>query len=90
MSTAVDEVIENMIRAAANENNLALSQIQLTRHTVLVEDLGFTSWTLVGLLSDLEAVLGVDPLHEEDVMMADIRTVGDLCNVYESCLARAQ
>lgn len=87
MTNAIEEVIENMIRAVARQNKLSVPPLK--KSTALVEDLGFTSWTLVTLFSDLEEVLGVDPLNDEAVMITDIRTVGDLCDVYESCLARA-
>jgi acyl carrier protein len=86
MMNALDEVIENMIRAVATEHKLRLPHLK--KSTVLVEDLGFTSWTIVELFANLEEVLGVDPLYDDEVTVTSIRTIGDLCEVYESCLAR--
>ena len=88
MASAVGEVIENVIRATAQEHKLNVPQLK--KSTALVEELGFTSWTIVSLFADLEKVFGVDPLEDDEVAITDIRTVGDLCDLYENCLARAQ
>lgn len=84
---AVDTTIETMIRQVAAQDQRVLPPFD--KRTALVEELGFTSWTIVDLLGRLEELLGVDPLDDE-IMVSSVRTVGDLCSLYESSLARAE
>lgn len=83
----VDATIETMIRQVAAQDERVLPAFD--KRTALVEELGFTSWTIVDLLGRLEELLGVDPLDDE-IMVSSVRTVGDLCSLYESSLARAE
>lgn len=87
MSSAIAEIVENIIRAIAEQRNLKLPP--LTGSAEIVDDLGFTSLTVAALIANLEEVLGVDPFQDENVTITDVRTVGDLCAVYERCFASA-
>ncbi|CAB3765831.1 acyl carrier protein [Paraburkholderia humisilvae] len=85
MNEAVKDTIVNAIRAIAVQRGLSLPP--LTDSTEIVEGLGFKSLAVAALIAMLEEELGVDPFSHEDVMITDIRTVGDLCSVYV-CFAK--
>lgn len=87
MSTEVKSVIEKIIRSIAQERSLPLSAFNDSSE--IVDELGFSSLTVAALIASLEEELGVDPFQQDDVMITDIRTVGDLRRVYERCLATA-
>ena len=86
MDADVKGVVERVIRAIAEERSLKLPA--LNEHTELVDELGFSSLMVATLIANLEEAFGVDPFQQEDVMVTDLRTVGDLCEVYSRCLAR--
>jgi len=50
----------------------------------LRSDLGFDSLDLAQLVAGLELSLGVDPFAEQ-VAVARVVTLGDLCRAYEGC-----
>ncbi len=85
-STEVKETIENILKEIANNNKKVLPELQ--SHLELVDDLGFTSLNVAELIANLEEQLEMDPFQDEDVMITDIRTIGDLCNVYISCFEK--
>ena len=84
MSEVKNAVVE-VIRAVAHERGLQLPDIK--DDTEIVDELGFASLTVAALIANLEERLGVDPFRSDDVMITDIRTVGDLVRAYEGCLA---
>lgn len=86
MSTDVKAVILQVIQKVAEERGLNLPAIK--DGTEIVDELGFTSLMVAGLIANLEEELGVDPFQEEDVMITDIRTYKDLCDVYAKSLAK--
>ncbi|UXY16148.1 phosphopantetheine-binding protein [Chitiniphilus purpureus] len=86
MSAQIKEVIENVIRSVATERDLPLPA--LTGATEIVDELGFSSLLVATLIANLEEALGVDPFQDEDVMITDIRTIQDLCDVYAQSLRR--
>lgn len=88
MSTEVKDVIEKVIRRIAEERDLTLPEIK--DGTEIVDELGFSSMMVAGLIASLEEEFGIDPFRDEDVMITDIRTIKDLCGVYTSCLARSR
>lgn len=88
MSSEINNVIERVIRSIAEQRKLSLPPLK--DDTEIVDELGFTSWAVAALIANLEDELGVDPFQEEDVMITDIRTIGDLRDAYESCLASAR
>ena len=87
MTAEVKTVIGKVIRAIAQERRLALPEFGDSSE--IVDELGFSSLTVAALIASLEEELGVDPFQQDDVMITDIRTVGDLCRAYERCLATA-
>lgn len=87
MSTEVKSVIEKLIRRIADERNITLPAFG--DNTEIVDELGFSSLTVAALIAGLEEELGVDPFQQDDVMITDIRSVGDLRRAYERCLATA-
>ncbi len=52
----------------------------------IVEHLGFASMDIAVLVATLETRLGIDPFMENKAVITEIRTVDDLCHVYERCL----
>lgn len=80
VKTVVHEVLANV----AEEESLPLSEIRGDEK--LVEDLGFRSLMMARILAILEGRLGVDPFSKS-VAVTSIRTVDDLCNAYDQCLA---
>lgn len=80
MNDAVRDTIVSVIRSVAAQRNLSLPP--LTDASELVDELGFKSLMVAALLASLEEAFDVDPFLHEDVMIADIRTLGDLCTVY--------
>jgi acyl carrier protein len=88
MNAEVKEVIEKVIKRIAEERNLSLPGLK--DGTEIVDELGFSSRMFAGLVANLEEEFGVDPFQDEDVMITNIRTIKDLCDVYTSCLARSR
>jgi acyl carrier protein len=84
----INAVIERLIGTIAEQRKLSLPPLKAD--TEIVDELGFTSWAVAALIANLEDELGVDPFQDEEVTITDIRTIGDLCEVYENCLASAQ
>ncbi|HLP42436.1 MAG TPA: acyl carrier protein [Fibrobacteria bacterium] len=78
--------VERVIREIAEHNGLDLPVLK--EQSELVDDLGLSSLNVAALVANLEDALGVDPFQAEDVMITDIRTVGDLCSAYWNCLAK--
>lgn len=87
MTSEVKAVIEKLIRRIADERNLTLPAFGDS--TEIVDELGFSSLTVAALIAGLEEELGVDPFQQDDVMITDIRTIMDLREAYERCLATA-
>ncbi|MFK3648772.1 acyl carrier protein [Lysobacter enzymogenes] len=87
MSQEVKNIIERAIRAVAEQRGLNLPALR--DDSEIVDELGFTSLAVAALIASLEEELGVDPFQEEDVMITDVRTVGDLRRVYAGCLERS-
>jgi acyl carrier protein len=81
----VKTAVVDVIRAVAAERGLTLPELK--DDTEIVDELGFSSLTVAALIANLEERLGVDPFQSDDVMITDIRTIGDLCRAYEGCVA---
>lgn len=87
MSTDIRNTILNVIRTVAQERGLKLPEVK--DGSEIVDELGFSSLTVAALIANLEEELGVDPFQDENTMITDIRTVGDLYKVYGTRLERA-
>lgn len=85
MSADIKHRIEKVIRRVAEERNLQLPQ--LADSTEIVDELGFSSLQVATLIANLEEEFGVDPFQDEDVMIADVRTLKDLGDIYAKALA---
>ena len=83
--SSMKTAVVNIIRAVAAERGLKLPELR--DDTEIVDELGFSSLTVAALIANLEETLGIDPFRSDDVMITDIRTVGDLIRAYEGCLA---
>jgi acyl carrier protein len=84
MSAAIKNTIVKVIRRVAEERHLQLPE--LADGTELVDELGFSSLQVATLIANLEEELGVDPFQDEDVMIADVRTIKDLGDIYSRAL----
>lgn len=85
MSAAIKNRIVTVIRRVAEERNLRLPE--LADSTEIVDELGFSSLQVATLIANLEEDLGIDPFQDEDVMIADVRTIEDLGDIYTRALA---
>jgi acyl carrier protein len=83
-SKEVRASIEKVIKEVAQTQKIKLPVLK-DKHE-LVDDLGFTSLYVAALIANLEEELGIDPFEDENVMITDIRTIKDICQVYEQCL----
>lgn len=88
MDANVERQIDEVIRRVAEERSVKLPTFGAD--TEIVDELGFTSLMVATLIANLEDEFGVDPFQDEDVMITDIRTVGDLCRVYAACLEKSR
>ncbi len=85
MSVEIRNLIEKVIRRVAEERGLELPE--LADSTEIVDELGFSSLQVATLIANLEEEFGVDPFQLEDVMIADVRTIQDLGDVYARALS---
>lgn len=85
MSADIKHRIETVVRRVAEARNLQLPE--LTEGTEIVDELGFSSLQVASLIANLEEEFGVDPFQHEDVMIADVRTLQDLRDIYSAALA---
>ncbi|QGZ37635.1 hypothetical protein GO485_00245 [Pseudoduganella flava] len=83
----IQHAVEKAIRDVADEWDLALPPLR--PDSELVDELGFSSMTVVSLTMNLEEELGVDPFADRSVMLTAMRTIQDLCDVYGRALAAA-
>jgi acyl carrier protein len=74
-----DAVIETVAQILA-EDNVDGSAVTLTEDTNLT-DIGLKSLGLARLTITLESITGYDPFSE-DILIADMKTVGDLVRAY--------
>lgn len=85
MSTDISGTVEQVLRTVASDRGIVLGELR--DDMAVVDDLGFSSMMVATLIASLEEALGVDPFMEAEVMITDIRTVGDLRAVYERSVA---
>jgi acyl carrier protein len=83
----IQTAVEKAIRDVADEWDLELPPLR--PDSELVDELGFSSMTVVSLTMNLEEELGVDPFADRSVMLTDMRTIQDLCDVYGRALGAA-
>lgn len=80
---------ENVFAEVASELTRLLTSPQGERpdlsEQVAFADLGVTSLQLAELISNLESTFEVDPFAEK-VPITSVRSLGDLCSAYLSCL----
>ena len=86
MSAEIKNLIERVIRKVAEERNLKLPE--LADSTEIVDELGFSSMQVAILIANLEEEFGVDPFQDETVMIADVRTIKDLGDIYAKASGR--
>jgi acyl carrier protein len=75
----VTRTVLEMVLAAGRRKAPQLAEVR--REQRLVDDLGLGSLDYAALVAALEMALDVDPFAAE-ASITDIRTVGDLCDVY--------
>jgi len=85
VSNDTKNAIMQVIKEVARQNKLQLPPLR--EDMEIVDELGFTSLAVASVIANLEEILIVDPFQDEGVMITDIRTIGDLCSVYENALA---
>ena len=80
------EVVERM-KSIADEQGIECGSIEDQR--AIVDDLGFSSLDVAVLVSHLEKTFGVDPFATNNSAATEIRTVEDVCMLYERTLSDA-
>ena len=81
---SIDETIFQVIREILEQKQGTPRDV--THDKSLSGDLSFESLDIAQLVATLEMKLGVDPFATH-VTIAAVRTVGDLCAAYRSCIA---
>lgn len=76
----LEATVHSIVLALARQRAPELESV--TGEQSLTNDLGLDSLDLAQLVAQLEMELGVDPFSS-DVTVAEVRTVADLCRVYE-------
>lgn len=79
-NTEVKEKIEQIIQEVAQRHDLNLPN--LSGGHDIIDDLGFTSLSVVALFSNLEETFDIDPFENDDIIIGDIKTIEDLCEIY--------
>ncbi len=62
---------------------------ELVANLDIVDDLGFSSLAIVALVADLEEAFSINPFECDDVDMRNVKTVGDLCEIYVEKLSHS-
>ncbi|MCY7295251.1 acyl carrier protein [Alteromonas sp. a30] len=78
----VEQVIANVAQSQEHGAPDLMSNLDI------VDDLGFSSLAIVALVADLEDAFSINPFENDDVNMRNIKTVGDLCEVYANKLSQ--
>lgn len=82
----VKENIDKVIKEVATTQKIKLPVLQ--DHLEIVDDLGFTSFSVGLLITKLEDLFNVDPFEDEEVMIDDMRTIKGICAVYTNCIEK--
>jgi len=75
------QIIHDILRRVAEEEGVQLGTINDS--SALIDNLGFRSLHIARILAILEIEFSYDPFASGDVPITSLRTVGDLCSVYE-------
>ncbi len=81
----VKKTVLATLQTVADQISLPIDNIE--DHDLLIEGLGFKSLDIATLVSYLEMELDIDPFSSNQANITDIRTVADICQVYEKCLS---
>jgi len=81
------EVMEVVVDNASDLSGIAKEQIDAS--TSFVNDLGFDSLDVVGIITDVEEELDIDILESDDDVTNTIQTVGDVARLaYQLVLSK--
>jgi acyl carrier protein len=80
----VEKRVFSCIERVAKEQSIPLKEIKFTDK--VVENLGFQSLDVGTLTAFLEIEFSVDPFTSGQAVITEIRTVGDVCDLYFRCL----
>jgi acyl carrier protein len=79
----IREVIDKVIKEIQAQQSYR--PVELNEQLQIMNDLGFVSLDVAQLIASLEMELSVDPFSE-GTPLVDVKTVGDLYQVYQSRL----
>jgi len=79
LKNMINEIILKIIKQRSQQ------VISVSQSHNLIADLGFGSMDIAQLVATLELKFNVDPFSKQ-ISIADVRTVEDLFNAYQSCL----
>jgi len=80
----IEKNVLNCIRQVASDQSIDLEEMKF--HHAIVEDLGFASLDVATLTAFLESTFKVDPFTSGMAVITEIRTIQDICNLYDRCL----
>jgi len=82
--TNVALTVKALILQVAKDQSIPIDKVE--NHHSIVEDLNFSSLDVATLASLLETTFEVDPFSRNMAVITEIRTVNDICKLYERCL----
>ncbi len=85
-SNSIIETVYLMLRQIAEQQKLTLKEIE--PEMAIVDDLGFTSLSVINLITGLNEALGTDPFDDDSIMATDLRSVADVCRIYQLSLEK--
>lgn len=80
----IESVVKKCIQQIAEEQSKTIKSLNSNQR--IVEDLGFKSLDVATFTALLESELGVDPFLNNMAVITEIRTIGDVCDVYDRCI----
>ncbi|MDA8562084.1 hypothetical protein N9L02_03095 [Gammaproteobacteria bacterium] len=82
----VKELVVKYIGQLCEENGKTIPKIE--NESSIMDDIGLSSIEFATLISFLETDLNVDPFIDGSIAVTDIRTVGEICNVYKKAIEK--
>lgn len=88
VETVVHDTITALLQELAEngdgENGNGTAELPPVEAGTALADLGLDSLMLARIVIEVGESLGVDPFEDEDASIADLRTVGDVVQAYET------
>ncbi len=80
----IEKLVLSCIRQVATDQAIEVSDLNFSKR--IVDDLGFSSLDVATLTALLESNFKVDPFGSGMATITEIRTIGDICDLYNRCV----